>query len=100
MIGQQEGRIFKPVEVMTDPPGLDVAITYNGSTEIPTESRDYALVAVVTSRNWSGRITEMLTVEKKVPHLKVSNQASYSPWRIEMDRQPLSIPLNTQSDDP
>jgi len=25
---------------MTDPPGLDVAITYNGSTEIPTESSE------------------------------------------------------------
>ena len=91
---------FKPVEVMTDPADLEVVITYDGKTELPTEVRDYSLVAVITSRNWSGRITGFLTVEKKTPHLKVTNQASYSPWRIEMNRQPLSIPLYTQTDDP
>jgi hypothetical protein len=44
----------KPVTVTTTPAGVATTVTYNGSTTAPTNVGSYAVVAKITSTNYSG----------------------------------------------
>ena len=44
----------QPVTVTTIPEGLDVDITYNGSTTAPTDTGTYAVVATIIDPNYEG----------------------------------------------
>ncbi|MGI9241906.1 MAG: MBG domain-containing protein, partial [Verrucomicrobiales bacterium] len=59
----------KPVIVTTDPEGLTLAITYDGSTAAPTDAGSYALVATITDPNYVGSASGTLGIE-----------ASYLSW--------------------
>nr|MCU0782169.1 MBG domain-containing protein [Akkermansiaceae bacterium] len=52
----------KPVSVTTDPPGLAVAVTYDGSDTPPTEVGEYAVVATVTDPNYLGSASGTLVI--------------------------------------
>ncbi len=47
----------KPVAVTTDPAGLSVLVTYNGSNTVPSQVGTYSVVATVTATNYRGSAT-------------------------------------------
>ena len=51
-----------PVEVLTSPAGLVVNVTYNGSTNAPTNSGSYQVVATVTNPEYQGGATNTLLI--------------------------------------
>jgi hypothetical protein len=52
----------KPATVSTVPPGLNYAVTYNGSATAPVHAGGYAVAASVTSPGFSGSVNDTLTV--------------------------------------
>jgi hypothetical protein len=52
----------RTVTVTTDPPGLPVTITYNGSPTAPTAPGTYQVVATVNDPNYQGSATGTLTI--------------------------------------
>lgn len=50
--------------VKTTPAGVNVVLTYNGSTNIPTSAGTYTVVATVDDPNYSGTVTNLLTISK------------------------------------
>ncbi|MDR1792953.1 MAG: MBG domain-containing protein [Bacteroidales bacterium] len=63
----------RAVQTTTDILGLDVEITYNGSTTIPINAGDYQVVARVTTANYSGSATAVLHIEKASASIILSN---------------------------
>ena len=52
----------KPVTATTEPIGLAVAVTYNGSEEIPTAIGSYPVLATITDPNHSGSASDQLVI--------------------------------------
>ncbi len=52
-----------PVTVETAPSGLDVVVTYDGSSEAPSETGSYSVFASVDDANWSGSASGLLVIE-------------------------------------
>jgi pectin methylesterase-like acyl-CoA thioesterase len=52
----------KAVGVTTDPAGLGVEVTYNGSNAAPTQPGTYAVVATVNDANYQGTASGTLTI--------------------------------------
>ena len=67
-------------QVVTDPAGLGFQITYNGSLDLPSETGDYEVKAVIVDRNLSGEVIATFTVGKSpqvitfpaIPNLSIS----------------------------
>lgn len=53
----------KAVTVVTDPSGLSVAVTYDGSSEAPSAVGSYAVEAVITDPNYQGSAEGTLVIE-------------------------------------
>jgi hypothetical protein len=53
----------KSVNVTTDPAGLAVVVTYDGSTTPPTEVGNHAVIATVTDLNHEGSASATLVIE-------------------------------------
>ena len=54
----------KPVTVTTEPTGMAVTVTYDGSTDVPTGAGNYAVVATVTDPNHAGSAAGTLVIGK------------------------------------
>ena len=54
----------REVTVTTDPVGLDVDVTYDGSATAPTDAGSYAVLATVTDANYSGSAVGQLVIGK------------------------------------
>lgn len=54
----------KPITVTTDPAGLNVDVTYDGSGTPPTDAGSYAVVATVTTPNYQGSASGTLVISK------------------------------------
>ena len=54
----------KTATVTTDPPGLAVTVTYDGSTTPPSMGGSYAVVATVTEPNYSGTASGTLVIAR------------------------------------
>jgi autotransporter-associated beta strand protein len=52
----------KPVSAVTNPAGLNLALTYDGSTTAPTNAGSYAVVATVTDANYVGTTNGTLVI--------------------------------------
>lgn len=63
----------KTVSVTTDPSGLAVSVTYDGSTNAPTAAGAYAVQAVVTDSNYQGGASGTLAIEL----------TDFDAWRLE-----------------
>lgn len=61
-LSQSHDGTAKPVTVTTDPAGLNVDVTYDGSTTVPINVGTYAVVATVNDVNYSGSNTATLTI--------------------------------------
>ncbi|HUL52700.1 MAG TPA: ExeM/NucH family extracellular endonuclease, partial [Opitutaceae bacterium] len=57
----------KAVTVTTDPSGLTVAVTYDGSAAPPANVGSYAVVATVTDANYAGTATGTLRIVDTLP---------------------------------
>lgn len=53
----------KPVTATTDPPGLTISITYDGSPDAPVDAGSYAVSAVITDPNYQGSASGTLVIE-------------------------------------
>lgn len=54
----------RPVSVTTEPLGLSIAVTYDGSATIPTNAGSYSIAAIVTDPNYEGSAVGTLTIAK------------------------------------
>lgn len=63
----------KPITVTTDPAGLTVSVTYNGSTTVPTDNGTYAVVATVTDPAYTGSASGTLTIQKAPATVTLTN---------------------------
>jgi len=54
----------KPVTVVTDPEGLTVEVTYDGSTTVPVSAGTYAVVATINETNYEGTQSATLTITR------------------------------------
>jgi hypothetical protein len=52
----------KPVSFVTEPVGLEVVVTYEGSLEAPSVPGSYAVVATVTEANYAGSASATLVI--------------------------------------
>ncbi|HEY0320623.1 MAG TPA: Ig-like domain repeat protein, partial [Pyrinomonadaceae bacterium] len=57
----------KSAGVTTTPPGLNVVVTYNGSTTVPTNAGNYQVVATINDASYQGSATGTLQVNKATP---------------------------------
>jgi len=76
----------KTVTAMTEPPGLVVAVTYNGSSTAPTNAGTYAVVATVNDTVYQGSTSGTLTISKagqsisfSTTNSKIYGTADYGP---------------------
>jgi LPXTG-site transpeptidase (sortase) family protein len=69
-------RTQKSAIAITDPPGLPVDITYNGSLTLPTNAGSYAVVATVNHTDYAGITTDTLVIAKAIvdPGITVNNK--------------------------
>ncbi|MCG8307415.1 MAG: MBG domain-containing protein, partial [Cytophagales bacterium] len=58
--------ISKPVTATTDPEGLPVHITYDGSDEPPRNSGNYEVMAIINDSNFIGSVYDQLTIAKAI----------------------------------
>ena len=63
----------KPATVTTDPGGLPVEVTYNGSPTAPVNAGTYTVVATVSDANYQGTATGTLTIAKAAATVSLSN---------------------------
>ncbi len=55
----------KPVTVTTNPAGLNVALTYDGSPTAPTAAGSYAVAATINDATYEGSASGTLTIQPK-----------------------------------
>jgi uncharacterized repeat protein (TIGR01451 family) len=67
------------VSVTTDPPGIEVAVTYAGETEAPTAAGTYAVEATVTEPGFSGSASDELVVERAATVTLLDSSANPAP---------------------
>ena len=60
----------------TNPAGLAVTVTYNGSTTPPTNAGTYTVVATVTTSGYTGTATSTLVINKATPTITWSSPAA------------------------
>ncbi|WP_187263307.1 MBG domain-containing protein [Pontibacter beigongshangensis] len=62
--GLEQPHTGAPIRVSyaTTPAGLEVLVTYNGSTQAPVAAGEYAVLAVITNENYAGQASGTLKV--------------------------------------
>lgn len=68
----------RKVTVTTDPAGLLVNLTYNGSTMIPVNAGSYTVTGNIADNNYTGGVTSTLVVTKGTPVLSWTTPADIS----------------------
>ena len=63
----------KPAAATTEPAGLTVALTYDGSATAPSAVGSYAVTGTVTEANWQGEATGMLVISPITNSLTVGS---------------------------
>jgi len=63
----------KPVTVTTDPAGLAVTVTYDGSETAPTNAGSYVVVATITDPNYTGSLTGTMVIGQADATIELAN---------------------------
>jgi hypothetical protein len=50
------------VQITTNPPGLNLAVSYNGTTDLPVNAGEYLVEVSIDENNYAGEISDTLTV--------------------------------------
>ncbi len=66
----------KSVSVTTGPTGLSTSVTYDGSITPPSGVGTFQVVATITAANYSGSVTDTLTIELDAPTVVVAGAIS------------------------
>ncbi len=74
-LNQEYDGLAKSVATTTNPSGLAVTLTYNGSSALPVSAGTYAVVATVNETNYAVTSTATLTVSKKTTTVSLTNLA-------------------------
>lgn len=61
-LNQTYDKTGKVVRVTTNPPGLPVTVTYNGSADLPINAGTYAVVATIADPNYTGSASGSLII--------------------------------------
>jgi hypothetical protein len=72
-LGQTWNGTPRAVQATTAPAGLGVGITYDGRPLAPTSSGIFTVVGTITSPNYTGNVTNTLTVRPASPTLTLQN---------------------------
>ena len=80
----------RAVTATTVPAGLDVAITYDGSSVPPLDAGTYAVLAVIADPNYTGSASGILTVQAAVAEVVLGELVQ------TYDGQPKSVTVTTQ----
>ena len=83
----------KRVSVVTVPEDLDLAITYDGGAEVPSDIGTYQVVVASTDPLLPASETVVMTIGKGMQTISLTNPGQYSPWPIPMEGAVLGIPL-------
>ena len=62
----------KSVAVITDPTGLTVGVTYEGSSIEPTNAGSYLVIATINDANFTGTISDTLVIAKATAEVTLS----------------------------
>jgi len=63
----------KVASVTTEPAGLTTIITYNGDTSAPAQAGSYTVVATIADSNYTGSVTDTLTIAKAAATVTLSD---------------------------
>ncbi len=63
----------KPVTATTDPTGLTVEFTYDGSAIIPINAGSYDVVGTINNANYTGSASDILVIEKATATVTLEN---------------------------
>ena len=66
----------QPVSAVTNPTGIPVTVTYNGSTTVPTSAGSYSVSASPTSSNYSGSASGTLVISQAAATFTLGNLTS------------------------
>ena len=66
----------KSATATTNPPGLGVSITYNGSATPPTNAGSYTVVATINAANYQGSVTGTMVIGKATATVTLGNLAA------------------------
>ena len=66
----------KSATATTDPPGMTVDITYNGSPTAPTDAGSYTVIATVNHPNYAGIVNDVLVIDRAIvdPNTTANNK--------------------------
>jgi hypothetical protein len=81
----------KTASVTTDPPGLDVSLTYDGSSAAPTNAGSYAVAASVNDPNYEGSSTGTLVIYYAESSLAVVSPSAVNEGRL------VTVPIRMSS---
>lgn len=86
----------KSVSAITDPPGLDIEFTYDGSAVPPTDADTYAVVATIVSPNHSGGDTASFVITPAAVAINLTNLSQVydgSPRTVTIDTTPPGVAI-------
>ena len=72
-LGQTFDGTPKPVTVTTVPDGLEVVITYNGSTTVPTNAGVYTVIGSIYDTNYQGSVTNTLVIAQAAAGISLAD---------------------------
>jgi hypothetical protein len=86
----------QPVTVITDPAGLPVTVTYDGSETAPTSAGSYEVVATITDPNYTGSVTDTLVIAPAEATIELGNlDPTYdgNPQPVTVITDPAGLPV-------
>ena len=91
----------KSISLGTIPSSLDISVTYNGSAIPPTNAGDYNVVAVISTPNYIGRASGILTIDKALATVLLYNLDQIytgTPRNVDVITIPPGLPVNVTYD--
>ena len=83
-LSQLVGQV-SPAGVVTQPPGLNVRVVYDGSSEVPEAIGEYEVVATVEDSNWEGSAMGTFRIRLASQEIRVGDLTDFTPWPIAME---------------
>lgn len=87
----------KSVSVSTAPAGLPVSVTYNGTTNAPTNAGNYAVTATISNPAYLGGATGTLSITRAPASVSLGNllqSFNGSPRNVSVTTTPAGLPVS------
>ena len=100
-LGQTYDGSPKPITLTTSPAGLNVIVTYNGSSTAPTNAGSYPVVATITDPNYQGGNSGTLVIGKAAATVlltKLTQAFDCTPKPVTVTTTPPDLPCNVTYD--